>query len=136
MNILEPTREWLRGCPLIGQNNKFNANYLGARPVEYSVALSSVTHSEDIIGRDIIRGSVVFYARMPYGDALAANVSAAEFFAGLDEWVWAQNRAHKYPTVEGYDVTKVTAANAGLLVSADAKTAEYQIQITVTAEEA
>lgn len=136
MNILTPAREWLRTCPLIEQNNKFNANYLGARPVEYSVSLGAVTHTEDILGRDYIQATVVFYARMPFGDALAANISAAEFFAGLDDWVWAQQRARNYPQLDGYEVTRIRTANAGLVVSADAKTAQYQLQIPITAEEA
>lgn len=135
MNVIEATRKWLRSCPLIDQENRFNAGYLGARTAEYSVATGAVGHKEDILGCDLCTYSVVFSARLPFGEAIQANISAADFFSELESWIRAQNRAHSYPDVTGYEVTEVTSSNAGVIIKADANTARYQIQIRINLEE-
>lgn len=135
MNILEATRSWLRGCQLIDKDNKFNAGYLGATTTEYSLAVGAETHREDILGNDLCSCSLVFSARMPYGDALRENLSAADFFYSLSAWIRTQNRAHNYPNVAGYAITELSASNAGIIMQADANTARYQIQIKIDLEE-
>lgn len=135
MNIIEATRSWLRSSPLIDSENKFNAGHLGAGAYEYSLATGGETHRQDILGNDLCTCSLVFMARLPYGDALRDNLSAADFFAGLSAWILQQNRSHSYPAVAGYAVTKVSASNAGMIMQADSNTARYQIQIQIDLEE-
>lgn len=135
MNIIEATRAWLRESDLIDKDNKFNAGYLGASATEYSITTAGESHKTDILGNDICTSNLVFLARMPYGKAMAANISAAEFFAELSSWIRRQNRTHNYPIVSGYDVSEVVTSNAGMITQADANTARYQIQIKITLEE-
>ena len=135
MNIIEAARSWLRSSRLIDHENKFNAGYLGERAYEYSLTASAETHRQDILGNDLCTCSLVFMARLPYGDAIRDNLSAADFFAGLSAWILQQNRSHSYPAVSGYAVTNVSASNAGMIMQADSNTARYQIQIQIDLEE-
>ncbi len=136
MNIIEAARKWLRSCPLIDQDNRFNAGYLGAKTVEYSVATGSVSHKEDILGRDRCTYSIIFSARLPFGEAIQTNISAADFFSELESWIRDQDRSGNYPETSGYDVTSIVTSNAGIITQADANTARYQIQIKFSLEEA
>lgn len=135
MNIIEATRAWLRNCPLLDNDNRFNAGYLGIRATEYSISTSAESHKEDILGRDLCACSLVFAARLPFGEALKENISATDFFAELSAWIRKQNRIKRYPAVSGYSVTSVTTANAGIIMQSDANTAKYQIQIKINLEE-
>ena len=134
-DILTATRKWLRTCPLIDKNNRFNINYLGAQSVEYTLTLSGESHREDICGGDIATYNLLFLARMPFGAAMATNISAAELLGDLSEWVRAQNRAKAYPKFKGYEATRITPANSGVIIAAEANTAEYQLQLQLTLEE-
>ena len=135
MNIIEATRKWLRGSELIDKNNKFNAGYLGSSATEYSLATAGESHREDILGNDLCSCSLIFSARLPYGDAIKANLSAADFFAKLSAWILNQNRSHNYPVISGYEVSDIRSSNAGMIIQADANTARYQIQIQIDLEE-
>ena len=77
----------------------------------------------------------MFQARLPYGVALQENLSAAELFDELSRWIMAQERAHKYPALPGYECTRITTANSGMITHAGADTAVYQLQIKLIAEE-
>ena len=74
-------------------------------------------------------------AQLPYGAALKGNIAAADFFANLANWLRGAERAHNYPQIAGYAVEKIEASNAGILTSADANAARYQIQITIHMKE-
>lgn len=135
MNITESTRQWLRKAPCIDLDNRFNINHLGHQTVEYSVTLSAESHREDVLGYDLCTASVLFSARMPYGEALAANIAASDFFSELSAWIRAANKNHDRPVIDGYETVSVTAANAGMIVQANANTARYQLQIQLKLEE-
>lgn len=135
MNPLEATRAWVRGCPLIDRNNKFNANYLGTQATEYSLSTASDSHRSDVCGYDHAVYNMIFSARMVYGAMIQQNLLAADFFANLSQWIRDKDRAQEYPQVTGYSVTKITAANAGLIIAAEANTAEYNLQIQMILEE-
>lgn len=137
MTVLEATRKWLRdSCPLVGKGNRFNISHLGCEATEYTLSASGESHRPDVCGCDIATHNLVFAARLPFGVALQANIGAAELFAGLGDWLRQQERLHHYPVgIDGYEVTRVTMANAGMITQADANTARYQIQIQLTLEE-
>ena len=59
-DALTAARTWLRECPLIDKNDRFNVNYLGDRAVEYALTLASETHKEDVCGYDIATYNMVF----------------------------------------------------------------------------
>ena len=134
-DALTATRSWLRSCPLIDKGNRFNVAYLGDKSVEYTLTTASETHKKDICGGDLVTYKLVFMARMPFGAALGVNVAAAEFFAGLSAWVREQERQHNYPAVDGYRATQITATNAGVVISAEANSAQYQLQLQLILEE-
>lgn len=135
MTPLEATRAWLRTCPHIDKNDKLNLNHLGAAPTGYSLTLTGHTRKEDVCGSVTSVYHFALFARMPWGPELAMNIAASEFFAGLDEWIWAQERAHAYPAIDGETPVRAEAKNAGLIVAANAQAAQYQIQIELTTEE-
>ena len=136
-DALTAARTWLRECPLIDKNDRFNVNYLGDRAVEYALTLASETHKEDVCGYDIATYNMVFLARLPFGAHMGTNIASAELFSGLSRWIRAQNRTRRYPTgIDGYHVERVSTANAGVIVTAGANTSEYQLQIQLILEEA
>lgn len=136
MNVLDATRSWLREkCPLIDRQDRFNANYIGTEPTEYTLRTASEDHTPDVLGFDTATHHLVFVAQLPFGRALAPNLGAADFFARLSAWIRAQERIHNYPQVSGYRVTEITASNAGVITQAEAGTARYQLQIKLTLEE-
>lgn len=108
-DALTAARTWLRECPLIDKNDRFNVNYLGDRAVEYALTLASETHKEDVCGYDIATYNMVFLARLPFGAHMGTNIASAELFSGLSRWIRAQNRTRRYPTgIDGYHVERVS----------------------------
>ena len=136
MNVLDATRAWLREeCPLIDRINRFNANYIGAEATEYTLRSAAESHTQNILGADVADYSLTFEALLPYGTATAPNLAAADFFSALSAWVRGADRARLYPRVPGYEVERVAASNAGLIVMANANTARYQLQIQLKMKE-
>lgn len=136
MNALDATRKWMREeCPLIDKHNRFNANYLGAEGVEYTLRTAAESHRQNIVGCDIATHSLVFEAQMPFGTSVNANLEAADFFAALSAWIRGQAAGHNFPAVSGYEVTGLTASNAGVITSATASNARYQLQIQLVLKE-
>jgi len=137
MTVLEATRSWLRTqCPLIDPADRFNLSHLGCQATEYTLTAGSESFATDVCGFGIATHNLVFAARLPFGAALAPNVGAAEFFGQLGQWLRRQERVHNYPAgVDGYEVTRLTVANTGMITQADSNTARYQIQIQLTLEE-
>lgn len=135
-SVLAQFRTWMReNCPLIDQNDKFNANYIGATATEYTIRNAGDRHRYDILGKDSPTYNLTFEARLPFGAAVGANIDAADFFDKLANWLNVQNRIRNWPEIDGYQVNKMTASNAGLITSADAGTARYQLQISIEMEE-
>lgn len=135
MSVLKQTRKWLRTCPLINSKDKFNANYLGATATEYTVAVAGHNPRKDICGYKKDTYNIGFFARLPFGVALDPNLTAADFFDELSAWIEEQDESKNYPEIPGFMVTQVAPANAGIIVSADANTAQYQLQIKIEMEE-
>lgn len=135
MRALEATRKWLRTCPLIDLSDKFNANYLGSAPTEYTLRSAGDSHSEDVCGYDNATYNFTFAARLPFSEELVQNLSAAEFFGALSAWIRNCNRNKTFPAIDGYQVERVTPSNAGIVVTADANTANYQLQIQISMTE-
>lgn len=100
MSFMESVRSWLRTCPLIDRQNKFNIGYLGMG-ADYSLSLAGVTHREDVTGHRRDTWALLFAARLPYGAALTANLTAAELFEDLSAWLLLQEREHNYPQLSG-----------------------------------
>ena len=92
-------------------------------------------HRYDILGKDSPTYNLTFEARLPFGAAVASNIDAADFFDKLANWLNVQNRIRNWPEIDGYQVNKMTASNAGLINQADAGTARYQLQISLEMEE-
>ena len=92
-SVLAQFRTWMReNCPLIDQNDKFNANYIGATATEYTIRNAGDRHRYDILGKDSPTYNLTFEARLPFGAAVAANIDAADFFDKLANWLNVQNR--------------------------------------------
>lgn len=136
MNVLDATRQWLRAeCPLIDRKNRFNANYIGADATEYTLRTGGESHRQNLWGADIATYDLVFEAVLPYGTATAPNIAAADLFAGLSAWLRGAAAAHNYPAVTGYEADSLTVSNAGLITTATAATARYQLQIKLVLKE-
>ncbi len=137
MTVLAATRAWMRqNCPLIDKNDRFNAGYLGAKAGAYALTASGESHVQDICGATKRTVQLLFLARLPFGEALADNLCAVEFFSELAAWLEARESAHEYPQgIDGDEVCRLTAQNAGLVLSAEAGNACYQLQMTLQMEE-
>ena len=134
MRFMESVRAWLRTCPLIDRKNRFNVGYLGIG-TDYSLSMAGSTHKQDILGYAQDHYSLLFQARLPYGAAIEANLTAAELFEELTAWLRAQEKAHSYPQLQGCSVTALSVANSGMILRADSNTADYQLQIQIDTEE-
>ena len=138
MNNTEKLREWLRECPAFVRTNRFNADYLGDNPTEYSIqsSPSALRSHENILGEtvldDIQFQNFIIASREPYGAEARQNLDNLQFYQDMVEWIVEQNNAGSFPEWEGGSVKAVLPTLTAYPVQGGSTQAKYQIQIQVT----
>lgn len=129
--IIDCIREYFKTCPLL-KKGKINVNYLGEQPVAYTI---EQVPSDPMIKRYSDGASqrqclFVFASREYYDNDVLGNMDMAKFYEELAEWVEGQSEAGVLPVLgEGYQSLDMRTNTSGYLMSADAQTARFQIQM-------
>lgn len=135
---LNAMRAWLKEgavqAGILDLSVPFGAEFTRAG-TSYGIGMGPSTHTTDVLGNDIAVYQFVFTARLPYGPDPAQNLRSSALMSALCDWINAQNRQYSFPQIPGYDCSRVHAENP-LMVSVDAASAVYQLQIRVEAEAA
>lgn len=130
--IIKGIRDFFLSCPVLKPKSKLNVDFLGARPTEYTI---DPTPADPIYKRYVDGGAIKQYvfviaSREMYGKDLAKHIDNAGFYEKLSSWIEAQDRLGNYPKI-GKMVTGMETLSGGYLMSADEKSARYQVQIRV-----
>lgn len=130
--IADSVRTWLRECPLIDQNDRFNLNYLDAEPVSYTLdeSAGSSTIKRYMDGTERKVRAFALASTSEYGPDFLEQVANSGFWDGLTQWIEQRNHAHQLPTLpDGMTASKIEVTSAQYLYRAGATTARYQIQL-------
>ena len=137
VNNAEALREWLRGCPAIGRERTFGADYLGESAGECSLyaAPTELGYRENILGEVAPLTKqpreFILALRAGLGANARENMDSLNFFQEVVRWIWAQNAAHSFPGWEGGTVRAIVPTLAPAQDQADVDTARYQMRLRV-----
>ena len=130
--VAETVRDWLRECPLIGENDQFNINYLDGEPVSYTLdeSAGSSTIKRYMDGTERKVRAFALASTSDYGPDFLQQVANSGFWDQLVEWIEQRNHARQLPKLpEGKTASKIEVASAQYLYRAGATTARYQVQL-------
>lgn len=130
--IAEAVREWLRTCPLIGEDDSFNINFLDAEPVSYTLdeSAGSSTIRRYMDGTERKSRAFALASTSEYGPDFLQQVANSGFWEQLTGWIEQQNHARRLPKLPtGMTANKIEVTAAHYLYRAGATTARYQIQL-------
>lgn len=134
MSILESIRTYFCTCPYL-KDGKFNADYLGSRPTEYTV--DAVPAGEVVQtyvdGSSVRRFEFVFASCEAYGSSVLKNLENAGFYEQVSGWIQQQSRAGNLPQLSGGRVAqRLETRTGGYLFDGAEDAARYQIQCALT----
>ncbi len=138
VNNTEKLREWLRECPAVKKTNRFQADYLGENPTEYSIlsSPSALRSHENILGEmvldDIQYQNFIIASREPYGADVAQNLANLGFYQKMMDWIVEQNNVGNFPEWEGGTVKSILPTLTPYPMQGGSNMAKYQIQIQVS----
>ena len=130
--IADAVRTWLRECPLIGENDQFNINYLDGEPVSYTLdeGAGSSTIKRYMDGTERKVRAFALASTTEYGPDFLQQVANSGFWDQLVTWIEQRNHAHCLPQLpDGMTAAKIEVSSAQYLYRAGATTARYQIQL-------
>ncbi|MBO5369894.1 MAG: hypothetical protein J6B23_04360 [Clostridia bacterium] len=131
----EAVKKYIETCPLITKS-KINVNYLGEKPVKYSIDNVPVKPivKQYTDGGTLRQYLFVFASREAYDENALENMNTAQFFEEFEAWIEAQNASKNFPVINNpkVKVTKIETLTSGYLFDSDSKTARFQIQCKIT----
>lgn len=133
--MISEIRKWLRTCPLIDQNDRFNVNYLDAEPVAFSI---EETPNSPIIRRYMDGSSIrekiwVLAAVQDYSPDILSQIANSGFWEEFSDWVEQQNRERNFPVMKSGQIPrKIEVTTTHYLYYAGKNTARYQVQMRLT----
>lgn len=133
--MVSEIRDWLRTCPLIDKNDRFNVNYLGAEPVAFSIEETPNTPiiQQYLDGSTIREKAFVLAAVQDYSPDILSQIANSGFWEALSDWVEAQNRKRNFPKMPvGKTARKIEVATTHYLYRTGENTARYQVQMKLT----
>ncbi len=132
MSIIESIREYMSECPLLSEGN-INVDFLGSENIEYSI---ETVPCEPVIkyyvgGSSLRQYEFIIASREFYGTDVVQNIQNSAFYEKLAEWIENNSRNKILPVLENekQSAQKLEILTHGALISEDAKTAVYQIQL-------
>ena len=132
MSIIESIREYMSGCPLLSEGN-INVDFLGSENIEYSI---ETVPCEPVIkyyvgGSTLRQYEFIIASRGFYGTDVVQNIQNSAFYEKLAEWIENNSRNKILPVLENekQSAQKLEILTHGALISENAKTAVYQIQL-------
>ena len=132
MSIIESIREYMSRCPLLSEGN-INVDFLGSENIEYSI---ETVPCEPVIkyyvgGASLRQYEFIIASREFYSTDVVQNIQNSAFYEKLAEWIEEKSRNKILPVLENekQSAQKLEILTHGALISEDAKTAVYQIQL-------
>ena len=131
--MIDEIRTWLRSCPLIDANDRFNVNYLGVSPTEYTIEDVPTTPTiKQYLSGALKQKNFVIGSRKAYGIDILENIANSGFYDDLSSWVGLQNKSKSYPDLgTNKQVRKISTTTTSYIMESTADTAKYQIQLQV-----
>lgn len=130
--VAESVRAWLRECPLIGDDDNFNINFLDAEPVSYTLdeSAGSSTIKRYMDGTERKVKAFALASTAEYGPDFLQQIANSGFWEQLTGWIEQQNHARQLPKLPtGMTAHRIEVTAAHYLYRAGANTARYQIQL-------
>lgn len=133
MTMIESIRDYLAGCPLLGDFKRLCVDFL---PEDIETLSIEEVPAETIL-RAYVDGSserqylFVLAARLFYSEETRNNIENSGFYENFAEWLEEQTEADSLPVLaDGKTASKIEAMSSGYLfdVSGDLSNARYQIQ--------
>lgn len=132
MSIIESIREYMSECPLL-ENGNINVDFLSSDNIEYTIETVPcepvIKHYID--GSSLRQYEFIVASREFYGTDVVQNIQNSAFYEKLAEWIENNSRNKILPVMENekQSADKIEILTHGSLISEDAKTAVYQIQL-------
>lgn len=129
-SIMKAIKQYVEQCPYLEDFAQLfpvvEVDQLQERPVSYMIERAPAAP----VVRKYVDGSavcqVVFYFASRHTYAAAENIDTNEFYDQFSDWL--KNNVNLLQLPEGLEVRKMETSTGGYLISAEDKTARYQIQ--------
>ena len=127
--------DWLAACPMaasLGDGNvAFSIEYLGAEAVQFSLEATPTAPvlEQFFLGSRRVR-NYVLASRMEYSPEVVQQAANSSFWDDFAAWVEQQSDARQLPQLsEGKRAEKVVCLSPGYIMSQDANSCRFQIQL-------
>ena len=138
LNTVENLRTWFRSCPAVNNKKRFNVDYLGSDPTEYTVYTtpSPLNTFMDILGNVVYRDqqtlNFIFASRDSYGSDTLQNLANLGFFDEVMTWIYEQNKTKNFPDIREGVALSIMPTLTQYLFQAGTDSGRYQIQCKLT----
>lgn len=131
-SIIESIRDYFLECPYLLDNVRLNIEFLSENPIEYGLytEVGDTTIKKYVDGDKLKQFGFTFVTTSYMSGDLIQQLENSAFFDKLKMWVEEQNKKENFPILEGkrYPLG-IEVVTDGYLSSANADTAQYQIQM-------
>lgn len=137
MNTTESLRLWLRQCPTIGKTDRFNVDFAGKDPTEYTIysSPSTIKYNTDILGNvwldPVQEVNYVFASTFPFSMNILQNLNNLGFFDEIIRWMREQNKTKNFPEIAEGTVISLMPTLTPYVFEANSEAGRYQIQLKI-----
>jgi len=132
VSLIENIRKYMSSCPLL-DGGSINIDFLSSSNIEYTI---ETVPCEPVIkyfigGSSLRQYEFILASREFYGTDVVQNIQNSEFYENLAHWIEENSKNKILPVLENekQSADKIEILTHGALISEDAKTAVYQIQL-------
>lgn len=133
----ENVRAWLRTCPVIPNNVRFNVDFMEDAPVQYALYSSPTTmdYGTDVLGEVYVKPiqelNYIFQALFYYSKDIRQNLDNLDFFTKVVDWIYQQNARKNFPQIAQGKVLSIMPTLSPYVYDADSDSGRYQIQLKI-----
>lgn len=135
INTIENIRLWMRNCPAVGKQSRFNVDYMGHSPTEYAIysSPSTIATGTDILGNVYFQPTqelnFTFVSLFAFSDDILENLQNLGFFNDVIQWIYKQNILKNFPEITEGRVLSIMPTLSPYLYDADTDSGRYQISL-------
>lgn len=134
MSIIESVKEYMSECPLL-KDGKINVDFLDSHDANYTIEpIPCEPVVKHYIGGSTLRQyEFILASREFFGTDVVQNIQNSAFYEDFAKWIEDNNRDKKFPVMsDDQSAEKIEVLTHGCLMTEDAKTAVYQIQLKMS----
>lgn len=137
INTTENLRSWLRECPAISKNDRFNVDFMAESPVQYALwsSPSAIKTGTDILGNVYLKDkqelNYIFQALFYHSKDIPQNLQNLEFFSDVMNWIYQQNMKKSFPEIDEGKVLSIMPTMSPFVYDAKTDIGRYQIQLKI-----